>query len=391
MIFRAKLNCILIVVLLLGNSSGEGVSASEVLARVNPFPWTRIHNLEQVLHLQASATQILFSTDSKSIYFDGPDRNTLSKFDIKEKTSQEINLDGCVMTFVLDGNGRHLCAVVLIRVFDRDVGFLGSRVEVVRVDTDKMEIVNRVDVFSDLGRTVRCMVVFSTSSNSWVVVCDRNDKIYIAAFDLETLEKTNERFVLAQEDGNFLSFLSCSLRNDNLYNIPGVHATIGFDFLGNSFIWNYETGNFLERQRVNTSKHFSGPFAGSIATFVTDDKKMNFFVMKYDSGDLLSSHESQNINPGKHDHSHVVDIALDFGLLLYLIPSTQPVIGLSTPQSMLIIDIPSMEVVSSEVSRAQHRIKTATFSPCGKYIATVGFWGYTTYRDRITVYRIAGR
>ena len=366
-------------------------------------PRTTTNNLEHVIHLPVSATKILFAIDSKAIFYArGHVADTsLHKMDIQGKTVQEVKLNGIFGDFVLDCSGQYLCVSTTTPLFGPDLEFGDRKISVFLIDTSTLEIINEVDVFETPGITTKCMLVFSASTNSWIILCDRDASLYVAAFDLETLKRTIQTFLSVQmpKDRHDVSF-----SGDNIYVIPCVHATIGFDFLGNSFIGDYELGIYSEcaerSERSMLSKYFTGPLPGSVLTLGTYEKKKRFLVYEYDSDVLLSKLDGvTNLGTisrgGEHDFSRLyqrlIDISPDRTLALYLIPSSVPFMGKPTPQELLVISVTNMDIIASEVSHGQNILDTAIFSQCGSYIAVAGERRYPGSRHHyIDVYKIIG-
>jgi len=310
-----------------------------------------------------------FASDSQSFFINS--RGAINHYDLKGNILGQVaireNSGESIDDFYVAANGKELGVLVSQRFWSNDK-LSDIRVDFIVVNVQDMTIARRINLLSGNTRNLGRQIVFSPTTNSWIVYClagkrDEEKHVFFA-LGSDTLEIQAETIVDGLQPFSHVSF----------YPVSGLDGTVGIDTINNSLLWNYLSNELMDKPtRVkfsgpHASSFLSGPFPHTIAALGTHNAEDCFLVFPLDSD--KPSHYSAPLEFGNKVENdwgwRIVGISDDFKTALFFYH--RPVmLQIQPPQRVFVVDVPSMRVIAERTWRRPF-VREVFLSPDGKYV-----------------------
>lgn len=342
-----------------------------LVAAVSCFSLTRsrlqMTGFQSPTRLESPAYSTLrFANDSQSFFT--LSWKTLYHYDLKGNILGEIEFEEYVQDFRVSANNEELGVLVYQPIFGND-NHIDSLIDFLVVNVRDMTISRRVRLLSGDTKAYGRDVLFSPTTNSWIVHCGSIEKSHFFALKSNPLEKHAEtvidvRYKLHGTDKIYSSGLQ------NLYIIPELEGTVGIDFDSKLLLWNYLSNELIDRptkeQYVSYPRFFPGPFSRTVATVGTYHENNCLLVFPFDSD--VPTHYSAPFPPeGKHGNWRIAGMSDDFKTALFFDKGRRGILSPPSPQRVFVVDVPSMKIIAERTSKSPF-IGDVFLSPDGKHV-----------------------
>ena len=301
-----------------------------------------------------SFTLLRFANDSKSFFVKA--RGGINHYDLNGNILGQAEIKESIDDFCVATNGEELGVLVSQRFWSNDK-LSDVHVDFIVVNVQNMTVSRRTRLLSGGAGNLGRQVMFSPTTNSWIVLCLIDSRNHLFALKADTLEKQAET-----------SLELHGLSNVNICFVPGLEGTVGIDFFNMrhvSLLWNYLSDELVDKP---TRVQYSGPFPHTLAIFDFDHERNCFLVFPFDSD--VPSHSSAPLKFGNKVENdwgwRIAGISDDFKTALFFYH--RPVmLQIPPPQRIFVVDVPSMHVIAERTWRRPH-VREVFLSPDGKYV-----------------------
>ena len=312
--------------------------------------------------LENNASDLRFASDSKSFFTYS--WKVLYHYDLSGNILGQIQFEEYIEDFCVSANGEEVGVLVNQPIFGNDK-CTDNLVDFIVVNVQDMTVARRIRLLSGDTRNQGRKVLFSPTTNTWIVHCHVGTENHLFALESNSLKKQAETMI---------DIPNWSPDSVSIYFVPGLDGTVAIDFLNKSQLWNYLSNELINQPTrmkyplTIGQRFFSGPFPRTVAAFDFHHENKRFTVFPFDSD--TPSYDSTPFPLEMRQNEggwRIVSISDDFKTALFFYH--RPVmLQLPSPQRVFVLDVPSMKIIAEKTSRSPF-IREVFLSPDGKYVA----------------------